>query len=355
MFDFSKSLDYRPSRQSQDSIVVCGVTLTDPLSRTKSDTSENLKKIIYYPLFRMLKEDSVSNLTQKNASSTPNLNVLNGTAASYFANLDKSVNWKGLRQSRSMESLTTSPNMSLTHSFDDGKYCYLLTGAVNCPIVESKARRKTFKEVIQVINKSKRVIKTITFMLGENSRADDDKERKRYKSPPPPVATADDDDDIEDELLEEEKKEPCTEQQEMKVPKLVHSVSSFFLVKNQTNDIMDCPPSPKKTKSNTTTEETIINTQKEIKHLGRTSRERYNQTALFYSHLLSCLDAISLEVELELFDDEMDEEDEDVMILTSRLRPLVRKDTSICMVAPPDFRLTPYKKRKTGFTRLAVT
>ena len=117
LFDFSKSLDYRPSRQSQDSIVVCGVTLTDPLSRTKSDNSENILKIIYYPLFRMLKEDSVSNLTQKNASSTPNLNVLNGTAASYFANLDKSVNWKGLRQSRSMESLTTSPNMSLTHSY----------------------------------------------------------------------------------------------------------------------------------------------------------------------------------------------------------------------------------------------
>ena len=136
-------------------------------------------------------------------------------------------------------------------------------------VAESKARRKTFKEVIDVINKSKRVIKTITFMLGENSRADDDKERKRYKSPPPPVATADDDDDIEDELLEEEKKEPCTEQQEMKVPKLVHSVSSFFLVKNQTNGVQDCPPSPKKTKSNTTTEETIINTQKEIKHLGR--------------------------------------------------------------------------------------
>ena len=129
LFDFSKSLDYRPSRQSQDSIVVCGVTLTDPLSRTKSDNSENILKIIYYPLFRMLKEDSVSNLTQKNASSTPNLNVLNGTAASYFANLDKSVNWKGLRQSRSMESLTTSPNMSLTHSFDDGKNWHLLTGA----------------------------------------------------------------------------------------------------------------------------------------------------------------------------------------------------------------------------------
>ena len=172
-----------------------------------------------------------------------------------------------------MESLTTSPNMSLTHSFDDGKYCYLLTGAVNCPIVESKARRKTFKEVIDVINKSKRVIKTITFMLGENSRADDDKERKRYKSPPPPVTKSDDDDDdIEDEVLEEEKeKELCTEQQEMKVPKLVHSVSSFFLVKNQTNDVQDCPPSPMKTKSNNTPEETIIKTEREIKHLGRTS------------------------------------------------------------------------------------
>ena len=81
-----------------------------------------------------------------------------------------------------------------------------------------------------------------------------------------------------------------------------------------------------------------------------------HRTACFYSHLLSCLDAISLEVELELFDDEGEEEaDEDVMILTSRLRPLVRKDTSICMVAPPDFRLTPYKKRKTGFTRLNIT
>ena len=70
--------------------------------------------------------------------------------------------------------------------------------------------------------------------------------------------------------------------------------------------------------------------------------------------MVSYLDAISLEVELELYDDE-EEEDEDVMILTSRLRPLVRKDTSICMVAPPDFRLTPYKKRKTGFTRLNIT
>ena len=108
-------------------------------------------------------------------------------------------------------------------------------------------------------------------MLGENSRADDDKERKRYKSPPPPVTTADDDDDdIEDEVLEEEKKELSSEQQEMKVPKLIHSVSSFFLVKNQTNDGQDCPPSPKKTKSNTTPEETIIKTEREIKHLGRT-------------------------------------------------------------------------------------
>ena len=72
--------------------------------------------------------------------------------------------------------------------------------------------------------------------------------------------------------------------------------------------------------------------------------------------MVSYLDAISLEVELELYDDEdEDENDEDIMILTSRLRPLVRKDTSICMVAPPDFRLTPYKKRKTGFTRLDIT
>ena len=141
-------------------------------------------------------------------------------------------------------------------------------------IVEAKARRKTFKEVIDVINKSKRVIKTITFMLGENSRADDDdKERKRYKSPPPPPVTAadDEDDDIEDEVLEAEKKEPGSEQQEMKVPKLVHSVSSFFLVKNQTNGVQDCPPSPKKTKSNVPLEENIIKTEKEIKHLGRTS------------------------------------------------------------------------------------
>ena len=140
-------------------------------------------------------------------------------------------------------------------------------------IVETKARRKTFKEVIHVINKSKRVIKTITFMLGENSRADDDEQdRKRYKSPPPPpVTTADDeDDDIEDEVLEGEKKEACTEEQEMKVPKLIHSVSSFFLVKNQTNGVQDCPPSPKKTKSNTPLEENIIKTEAEIKHLGRT-------------------------------------------------------------------------------------
>ena len=141
-------------------------------------------------------------------------------------------------------------------------------------IVETKARRKTFKEVIDVINKSKRVIKTITFMLGENSRADDDdKERKRYKSPPPPPVTGadDEDDDIEDEVLEEEKKEPCSEQHEMKVPKLVHSVSSFFLVKNQTNGVQDCPPSPKKTKSNTPLEENIIKTEAEIKQLGRTT------------------------------------------------------------------------------------
>ena len=139
-------------------------------------------------------------------------------------------------------------------------------------IVETKARRKTFKEVIHVINKSKRVIKTITFMLGENSRVDDDdKERKRYKSPPPPsvMAADDEDDDLEDEVLEEEKKEACSEQQEIKVPKLVHSVSSFFLVKNQTIGVQDCPPSPKKTKSNTPLEETIIKTEKEIKHLGR--------------------------------------------------------------------------------------
>lgn len=75
---------------------------------------------------------------------------------------------------------------------------------------------------------------------------------------------------------------------------------------------------------------------------------------MFYIHIwFSYLDAISLEVELELFDDE-EEDDEDVMILTSKLRPLVRKDTSICMVAPPDFRLTPYKKRKTGLTRLDI-
>ena len=139
-------------------------------------------------------------------------------------------------------------------------------------IVETKARRKTFKEVIHVINKSKRVIKTITFMLGENSRADDDEqERKRYKSPPPPQVTTadDDDDDIEDEVIEEEKKEPCLKEPEMKVPKLVHSVSSFFLVKNQRTDVQDCPPSPRKTKSNTPLEETIINTEREIKHLGR--------------------------------------------------------------------------------------
>ena len=57
-----------------------------------------------------------------------------------------------------------------------------------------------------------------------------------------------------------------------------------------------------------------------------------------------------MSLEVELFDDEEEEEDEDIMILTSKLRPLVRKDTSICMVAPPDFRLTPYKRRKTGFT-----
>ena len=64
---------------------------------------------------------------------------------------------------------------------------------------------------------------------------------------------------------------------------------------------------------------------------------------------MSYLDAMSLEVEL-FDDDEEEEEDEDIMILTSKLRPLVRKDTSICMVAPPDFRLTPYKRRKTGLT-----
>ena len=141
-------------------------------------------------------------------------------------------------------------------------------------VVESKARRKTFKEVIDVINKSKRVIKTITFMLGENSRADDDnQERKRYKSPPPPPVTTgdDEDDDIEDVVLEEEKKEACTEEQEMKVPKLVHSASSFFLVKNQTNGVQNCPPSPKKTKSNTPVEENIIKTETEIKQLGRTT------------------------------------------------------------------------------------
>ena len=122
LFDFSKSLDYKPSRQSQESIVVCGVTLTDPLSRIKSETSPSVQNIIYHQPFRLLKEDSVTNLTQKNASSTPNLNVLKGTASSYFANLDKSINWKGLRQSRSMESLTNSPNMSVTQSFEDGKY-----------------------------------------------------------------------------------------------------------------------------------------------------------------------------------------------------------------------------------------
>ena len=91
LFDFSKSLDYKPSRQSQESIVVCGVTLTDPLSRIKSETSPSVQNIIYHQPFRLLKEDSVTNLTQKNASSTPNLNVLKGTASSYFANLDKSI------------------------------------------------------------------------------------------------------------------------------------------------------------------------------------------------------------------------------------------------------------------------
>ena len=72
-------------------------------------------------MFRLLKEDSGTNLSQNHASSTPNLNVINGNA-SYFANLDMSVNWKGLRQSRSMESLTASPNMSQTQSYSDGTY-----------------------------------------------------------------------------------------------------------------------------------------------------------------------------------------------------------------------------------------
>ena len=111
-------------------------------------------------------------------------------------------------------------------------------------------------------------------MLGDNSRADDDQERKRYKSPPPPVAADlqdDDEDDIEDEVVAEEKEEEVkiSPEKEMKVPKLVHSVSSFFLVKNQENDAKECPSSPKKAKSNTPLAETMIKTELEIKHQGR--------------------------------------------------------------------------------------
>ena len=161
--------------------------------------------------------------------------------------------------------------------------CGLTRECIKRCILDSKQRRKTFKEVIDVINKSKRVIKTITFMLGDNSRADDDQERKRYKSPPPPPAADDDEDDIEDDPIEEEKieeedKEEEEEEEEssqkefQKVPKLVHSVSGFFLAKNlEEEDVGKCPSSPRKTKATTSLAETMIKTELEMRHQGGAS------------------------------------------------------------------------------------
>ena len=161
--------------------------------------------------------------------------------------------------------------------------CGLTGECIKRCILDSKQRRKTFKEVIDVINKSKRVIKTITFMLGDNSRADDDQERKRYKSPPPPPAADDDEDDIEDDATEEEKIEEEEEKEEdkeedssqkefQKVPKLVHSVSGFFLAKNlEEEDVGKCPSSPRKTKATTSLAETMIKTELEMRHQGGAS------------------------------------------------------------------------------------
>lgn len=137
-------------------------------------------------------------------------------------------------------------------------------------------------------------------MLGDNSRADDDQERKRYKSPPPPVAPDDDEDEFEDDGIEEEEKEKGQEGEEEKkennqeeegeeaenedeektslketkvVPKLVHSVSSFFLVKNlEKSNIRECPSSPKKMKATTSLEETMIKTELELKQQGGSKR-----------------------------------------------------------------------------------
>ena len=133
-------------------------------------------------------------------------------------------------------------------------------------------------------------------MLGDNSRADDDQERKRYKSPPPPVAPDDDEDEFEDDGIEEEEKEKVQEEEEKEnnkeeeeeeeeaenedeektspketkvVPKLVHSVSSFFLVKNlEKSNIRECPSSPKKMKATASLAETMIKTELELKQQG---------------------------------------------------------------------------------------
>ena len=119
-------------------------------------------------------------------------------------------------------------------------------------------------------------------MLGDNSRADDDQERKRYKSPPPPPAADDDEDDIEDDATEEEKieeeekeeekEEESSQKEFQKVPKLVHSVSGFFLAKNlEEEDVGKCPSSPRKTKATTSLAETMIKTELEMRHQGGAS------------------------------------------------------------------------------------
>ena len=163
-YSFGLSLKRNEIFLSSESVSVCGVTLTSPLSHPPS-THLNLKKGNY-------------------SCSSPNINIMIDHQE-YFENMRISTNWKEIvdvekvKRSKSLDSLATVDNK---HSKK----------------VEEKGVIDKFKGIIDKTIKSRNVIRRIRFAVEENKN-EDEKKKKMVSPPPRRIFDDEEDDGIEGE------------------------------------------------------------------------------------------------------------------------------------------------------------
>ena len=154
VLDYTSALSIQRDKYngSSDSISICGVTLTDPLSSPPTIAPNQL---------------NIKNTHQ--SSSSPNLLFLENKE--YLENLRISTNWKEImdvdkvKRSKSLDSLA-------------------IVNIRECMKIGVKGALAKFKGIIDKTMKSRKVIRKITFAVEENKN-EEKKEKKKMISPPP--------------------------------------------------------------------------------------------------------------------------------------------------------------------------